>query len=62
METIFVIVIIVAAAAYTGRSLYRSASAGEKSCGCADGCPISKRCNPESGSCVVNQTEKKVAR
>ena len=55
METIVVIAIIAAAAAYTVRSLYKSAAAGKKSCGCADGCPISERCDPKSGQCVVNE-------
>ena len=62
METVFIIIIIAAAAGYTIRALYRSASAGKKSCGCADGCPVSERCNPESGSCAVNEPEEKVAR
>lgn len=62
MEIIFVIIIIATAAAYTISSLYKRASAGKKSCGCADGCPISERCNPDSGSCVVDGAEEKVAR
>jgi len=55
METVFVIVIIAAAGAYTARSLYRSVSAKKTSCGCEDGCPISKRCDPEDGRCVVTE-------
>jgi len=47
LEFIFVIIVIAAAAAYTIRSLYRKASGGKKSCGCADGCPISEKCNPD---------------
>ena len=62
MEFIFVIIVIAAAAAYTIRSLYRKASGGKKSCGGADGCPISEKCNPDSGQSVVDQPEEKTAR
>jgi len=55
METVVVIAIILVAAGYTLRSLYRKASVGKKPCGCADGCPISEKCRPEDSRCVVNE-------
>jgi hypothetical protein len=62
METVIIIVVIAIAASYTIRTLYRSASAGKKSCGCEDGCPISQRCNPDDGRCVVTEHPEKVAK
>jgi hypothetical protein len=53
METVIIAAIIAVAAAYTARSLHRAASAGKRPCGCEDGCPISERCDPEDGRCVV---------
>ena len=62
METIIVIGIISVAAGYTIRSLYRGASAGKKSCGCEEGCPISEKCRPEDSRCVVNDIKADSAR
>jgi hypothetical protein len=62
METVVVVVIITAAAAYMVYSLFRSASTGKKSCGCEDGCPISKKCAPEDSRCVVTENHEEVAR
>jgi hypothetical protein len=53
METVTVIVIIAAAAAYTVRAIYRAAGTGNKSCGCEKGCPISESCDPDDNRCVA---------
>ena len=62
METAAIIVIVAAAATYMVRSLLRSASSGNKSCGCEDGCPISKHCSPQDSRCVVTENREEVAR
>jgi len=62
METVIVVLIITAAAAYMVWSLLRSASPGKKSCGCEDGCPISEKCAPEDSRCVVTENRQEVAR
>ena len=62
METVVLIAIILLAAAYTGRSLYRKASLGKKSCACEDGCPISERCRPEDSKCVIHEIKEDAAR
>lgn len=62
METIIVVTIIAVAAGYTIGSLYRKASAGKKSCGCEDECPISDRCRPEDSRRVASEITEDEAR
>lgn len=53
-EIIIVIVIVTAAAAWVGRSIYRSAMTRAKGCACEEECPLSEMCEPSSGDCVAN--------
>ena len=51
VETIAVVIIIVAASVYTGRVLYRMIAGRRKSCGCEDGCSVSTECGDDE--CAV---------
>lgn len=43
LETAFVIAVVVIAAIFAGRDLYRSA-VGDEECGCAETCPLAREC------------------
>jgi len=48
IETIVVIVIVLAAAVWVGKTLYGSMSCRDKKCQCSETCHISKLCNNAS--------------
>lgn len=54
IEVIVVLAIVAVAATLVGRSFYRTAAARAKGCSCVDECPLSDKCDPESGECVEN--------
>jgi hypothetical protein len=51
METILVVAIIAAAAAYTIWKLARIARVGKKNCSCAESCAISDACPSNDDEC-----------
>jgi hypothetical protein len=53
VETIAVVVIIGAAAGYTGRVLYRMIAGRRKSCICDDGCPMATDCSSAEDKCAA---------
>jgi hypothetical protein len=55
IESIIVASIVLAAAAYSGRYLYRSVVATHKSCCCTDVCPVASRCHAVLGDCVTEE-------
>lgn len=45
LETVVVILIVGAAAFFTGRSLWKATKGKKSGCGCGDACPASKKDN-----------------
>ncbi|MFQ5512658.1 MAG: FeoB-associated Cys-rich membrane protein [Candidatus Krumholzibacteriia bacterium] len=61
LETVIVVVIVLLAAVFVGRDLYRSAAAGEK-CGCAETCPLARECGVIAGREEGSPVEERGAR
>jgi len=56
METLVVVVIVAVAAIGVGQSLWRSARARREGCACVDECPLSEKCDPDTGACAVRDS------
>jgi len=54
IETIAVILIVIVAAFFTGRSLYLSAKSKRQACACTEECPLAEGCDPDAGVCGVD--------
>jgi hypothetical protein len=52
MESVVVVLIVVAAALLTARALYRDARNKKVRCACAEECPLSTVCEPDRRQCV----------
>lgn len=55
IESIIVASVVLAAAAYSGRYLYRSVVATHKSCCCTDVCPLARRCHSDLDRCAAEE-------
>ncbi len=55
IESIIVASIVLAAAAYSGRYLYRSVVATQKSCCCREVCPLARRCHSGLDLCAAEE-------
>jgi len=53
-DIIAVVVIVGAAVGIAAISLYKSITSRAIGCSCADECPLSQACDPESGECITN--------
>jgi len=54
IETIAVVLIVIVAALFTGRSLYRSVQSKRQACACTEECPLAEGCDPDAGVCAVD--------
>ena len=56
-DTLIALAIVIVAAVLLGRSVFRSVHRVGGSSGCADGCPLSCRCDPQDDACARRDEE-----